>query len=61
MLNILDSILSIANSLFSIIMLMLPFVMMKNYNLIIMPIEDSRRIVISKKGITICLENYQSS
>lgn len=46
MISLIEILLSIVNSLFSITMLMLPLLMMKNYNLIIKQREYDKNIVI---------------
>ena len=60
MINIVDTVLSIVNSLFSITMIILPLLMMKNYNLIIISNEGSKDIVIKIKGMTVYLSNQNS-
>lgn len=61
MFDTLDTIVSIVNSLFSIILLFLSLIRMKNNNLIVISIEDVNNIVINSKGIAIFSHNHQSS
>lgn len=57
MINIIDTLLSIVDSFFSITMFILPFLMMKNYNLIIITREYGSNVVIRTNRMTIYISN----
>jgi hypothetical protein len=49
MINLFDIVLSIVNSLLSIISIILPLIMMKNYNLIIVCVNYEKEMIIENE------------
>lgn len=56
MIDLFDTVLSIVNSLLSIVSIILPLIMMKNYNLIIICVDYEKEMIIENEmGLVITI------